>query len=559
MKQRKPRARLLCCASMFALSLTACTQHGGKLKKDTNLSGNISSESTAEGKSRVFHISRNGLRKRGTITLGANGKPTYDNLWDRLFDLYALPPIEHQAVERELNWFINHPSYIERVQERAEPFLYSIVRHVERQGVPGEIALLPVIESAFQPHAISPANATGIWQFIPSTGKRYGLKKSRSYDGRRDVYASTRAAIKYLKKLHNEFNGDWLLAIAAYNCGEGAVARAIQKNEARGLPTDFWSLDLPQETRAYVPRLLAVSRLFLDAERYGIDLRPIPNQALYRPVKIKSQLDLALAADAADISLDQLFALNPGFKSQYADVDGSYRLFIPADKSKAFKDELARLVREQEQAGLMDGGVLQTEVRLAQDEQSESLNAASAETKEIFTKEKPKNDSSKDNQRKAAEHLNGGGKTARVISKLREEPENARGIKNIEQTDTRRVKKAVYVVQSGDTLYSIARKNSLDVAEVVQWNHLSKKGNIRPGMTLALAPKETAKKLPMPASNGIKSSQSLKYTVRQGDSIFGISKRFNVSVADLKKWNGSRLSKEIKPGQSLTVSTNEKD
>lgn len=555
MKQRKPRARLLCCASMFALSLAACTQHGGKLKKDTNLSGNISSESTADGKSRVFHISRSGLRKRGMITLGANGKPTYDNLWDRLFDLYALPPIEHQAVERELNWFVNHPSYIERVQERAEPFLYSIVRHIERQGVPGEIALLPVIESAFQPHAISPANATGIWQFIPSTGKRYGLKKSRSYDGRRDVYASTRAAVKYLKRLHSEFNGDWLLAIAAYNCGEGAVARAIQKNEARGLPTDFWSLDLPQETRAYVPRLLAVSRLFRDAEHYGIDLRPIPNQALYRPVKVKSQLDLALAADAADISLDQLFALNPGFKSQYADVDGSYRLFIPADKSKAFKDELARLVREQEQAGLMDSGVLQTEDRLAQDEQSDSVYAANSGKKEIFTKEKAK----QDNQRKAAEQPNGDGKTARVIGKLREEPENARGTKNGEQTDTRRVKKAVYVVQSGDTLYSIARKNSIDVADVMQWNHISKKENIRPGMTLALAPKETAKKLPMPASNGIKSSQSIKYTVRQGDSIFGISKRFNVSVADLKKWNGSRLGKEIKPGQSLTVSTSEKN
>ena len=275
------------------------------------------------------------------------GDDKYSSLWDRLFDLYGLPQVENKVIDREISWFANHLSYLDRAQTRAEPFLYSIVRHIEKQKVPGELALLPIVESAFQPHAISPANAAGIWQFIPETGKRFGLKKNHSYDGRRDVYASTRAAIKYLKRLHDKF-GDWLLAIAAYNCGEGAVAKAIQKNVSRHKPTDFWSLDLPEETRAYVPRLIAVSRVFAENEKYGVLLRHMPNEALFKAVKMTQPLDLALAADAADISMEKLFELNPGFRHRNADVPGSYRIYIPADKTRTFRKELNRLAMEKQ-------------------------------------------------------------------------------------------------------------------------------------------------------------------------------------------------------------------
>ena len=341
MKHRIPNSRIICCASVFALSLTACS-HNGKLKNDANLTDNRANESTGQ------YVKL----KKGHRTNRLSGKfpdpRSYDNLWDRLFDRFDLPEENNADIDRELSWFIGHPSYIDRVQSRAEPFLYSIVKQLEKNNMPGELALLPVIESAFKPHAVSPAHAAGIWQFIPATGKHYGLKSSFSYDGRRDIYASTKAAIKYLKKLHNDFNGDWLLAIAGYNCGEGAVARAIQKNNARGLPTDFWSLDLPQETRSYVPRLLAVARLFSQAEQYNIALQPIPNKALYKTVVLKDQVDLALAASAAEISLDKLFELNPGFKRQRVDVNGSYRLFIPAHKKTVeFKQELARQVAAQ--------------------------------------------------------------------------------------------------------------------------------------------------------------------------------------------------------------------
>lgn len=334
MKQRIPNSKILCCASIFALSLAACSNQP-KLKTDANLADN------GNASNHIVKLKKGHRSKK--LGLALPDPRSYDNLWDRLFDRFDLPAVSHQDVDRELNWFINHPAYIERVQSRAEPFLYSIVKQLEKHNMPGELALLPVIESAFQPHVVSPAHAAGIWQFIPATGRHYGLKQSHSYDGRRDIYASTHAAIKYLKKLRNDFNGDWLLAVAGYNCGEGAVARAIQKNVVRGLPTDFWSLDLPQETRSYVPRLLAVAKLFSESEQYGFSLRPIPNKPLYKTVKMNKQVDLALAANAADISLDRLFELNPGFKRQHVDLDGSYRLFIPAHKKIVdFKEDLAR-------------------------------------------------------------------------------------------------------------------------------------------------------------------------------------------------------------------------
>ena len=198
----------MCCFLVGALILSGCSRN--EVKKAPTIPDSS-------------QLELNGKGKTGRLRRDSRGSQ-YDTLWDRLFALYALPPIDHPDIDRELNWFANHPAYLERAQNRAEPFLYSIVKLVEKKNVPGEIALLPIVESAFQPHVVSSARAAGIWQFIPSTGTNYGLKRNHSYDGRRDVYASTKAAIKYLKKLHGDF-GDWLLAIAAYNCGEGAVGR----------------------------------------------------------------------------------------------------------------------------------------------------------------------------------------------------------------------------------------------------------------------------------------------------------------------------------------------
>jgi membrane-bound lytic murein transglycosylase D len=576
MRRPKRDVRLLCYASVFALSLSACTHHAGKPKADNSLTDNSQPTSTSSGKkSRVFHISKSTSRwfrkkdKGYASALRDDGKnpAEYDSLWDRLFDSYSLPPVEHEEIDRELEWFVNHPGYVDRVQKRAEPFLYSIVKQFEKSEIPGELALLPVIESAFQPDAVSPAKAAGLWQFIPSTGRLYGLKQSRSYDGRRDVYASTRAAIKYLKKLHSDFNGDWLLAIAAYNCGEGAVARAIQKNAARNLPTDFWSLDLPGETRSYVPRLLAVAKLFAEAEQYGIDLYHIPNKRLFKPVKITTQLDLALAADAADISLEKLYELNPGFKRQYADVEGSYRLFIPADKKiSEFKQELERLAQQsrppiQDRPSIADELIAARDSELARADAEVRFDAghigrAGKDRKLEHLQKKQKGNVRGKKLRSEAIETVASKSSGRIIQKIRNgdnvaaAPVKGKFVKALSKQST-------YTVQEGDTLWSIAKKHAVDVGQLAKWNGLSTKKGVKAGQNLVLWNKDAAKKLPI-ASSGIKSSQSISYVIRQGDTLFSISKRFKVSVADLRKWNGSKIEKQIQPGTSIMVQV-EKD
>lgn len=546
MKWQKPDTRLLCLVSIVALSLGGCTQQGGKLKEEVSLTD--SDDSSLSGRGKKFRNSRysgadgSWLRKRDSLNgrTATENLTRHDNLWDRLFDLYDLPPIEHEDIDRELEWFVNHPTYLDRVQTRAEPFLYSIVRQLEKHEIPGEIALLPIIESAFQPHAVSPAHAAGIWQFIPETGKRYGLKQNRSYDGRRDVYASTRAAIKYLKKLHNDFNGDWLLAIAAYNCGEGAVARAIQKNLAHNKPTDFWSLDLPGETRAYVPRLLAVAKLFEGADQYGIDLHHIPNTAVFKPVKVSTQLDLALAADAADIPLNKLQELNPGFKHKIADADGSYRLFIPAEKTDEFKSALYRLAQESHQlpsaSDERKSGSEFSEKTLADNRVAEKAVSRDTTGKEL--KSRP---AEADTLHAATK---GGMKVATVTPDRTSSAHESR-------LEDHSGKKLSYVVQPGDTLWSIARKHSVDVDQITKWNDLSAKKGIRDGLRLVLWDKDAGKKLTL-ATSGIRVSQSINYKIKEGDSLFSISRRFGVSVADLRKINGSEL-KLIQPGKSITV------
>jgi membrane-bound lytic murein transglycosylase D len=561
MTRHKNDARLICYASIVVLSLAGCSHQAGKLKGQGNITENAQSATAPEDKN--FRPSQGGKkygrghrRKDGSLIAGGKNSSQYDTLWERLFDLYDLPPIEHPDIDRELSWFAGHPDYLNRVQERARPFLYSIVKQVEKQDVPGEIALLPVIESAFQPHAVSPARAAGIWQFIPSTGKVYGLKKSRTYDGRRDVYASTKAAIKYLKKLHSDFSGDWLLAIAAYNCGEGAVGRAIQKNIARNLPTDFWSLDLPQETRSYVPRLLAVSRLFAGADQYGVDLHDIPNAAKYKPVKISTQVDLALAADAADISLDKLYELNPGFKGKYADVPGSYHLFIPAEKKASeFREKLERLVMEN-----------QAPVRYDRDDPNAPAASDGEAAGSVITGSAPAF------QRERRDYF-GARQNARVreierpVEQAPKTVEPPRFMKALDAEERKRPreplsmnslgserspKKAIYTVQPGETLWAVARKHSVDVDQLAKWNQFPVTTNVKAGQNLVVWSKDAGRKLPF-VESGIRPSQSIRYVIQEGDTLFSISRRFNVSVTDLRKWNGSNIEKQIQPGRNITV------
>jgi membrane-bound lytic murein transglycosylase D len=272
---------------------------------------------------------------------GSTAQPS--SLWARLQDGLALPAGDPQAVQAQLKRFTANPANVERILQRGRPYLYHIVNETRRRGLPGELALLPAIESAFDPFARSPQGASGLWQFMPATAAELGLQQGKWYDGRRDVVAATNAALDYLARLHKSFDGDWLLALAAYNAGPGRVHKAMQQNRKAGRPVDFWHLQLPKETRDYVPKLLALRALVRSPEAHGLNLPAIPDTPAFAVVDTGGPLDLGVAARLAGISLEELHRLNPGYSRQTIQRDGPHNLIIPRATATDFNTRLAGL------------------------------------------------------------------------------------------------------------------------------------------------------------------------------------------------------------------------
>ncbi|MEO8202903.1 MAG: transglycosylase SLT domain-containing protein [Betaproteobacteria bacterium] len=265
-----------------------------------------------------------------------------DDLWERIRAGFAMPDLDRKLVAQQVAWYAARPELFQAIALRARPYLHFIVDEVERRGLPMELALLPFIESGFNPMALSPAQASGLWQFIPETGTRYRLAQNTQYDGRRDVVASTNAALDYLEFLYRHNHRDWHRALASYNWGEVAVARAVERNRARGIPDAYDSLTMPDETRNYVPRLLAVKRIIMDPATYGLQLPEIANSPAFVVVSIPDDIDLALAARLAGTALPDFLALNPAFNSGRAPGATGAGLVIPAEKSDAFRVNLER-------------------------------------------------------------------------------------------------------------------------------------------------------------------------------------------------------------------------
>lgn len=462
--------------------------------------------------------------------------PGSPDLWDRLRAGYALPSYDNPRVRAELGWYADHPDYLARSIERARPYLHFIVAELEQRGMPLEIALLPIVESAYQPFAYSHGRAAGLWQFIPSTASLYGLRQSWWYDGRRDVVASTHAALDYLDYLSRYFDGDWLLALAAYNSGEGAVKRAIERNEAAGKPTDFWSLNLSRETRAYVPKLLALKELFADPENYSIALESIPDEAVVTQVNVGSQIDIAKAAQLADLSIEEFYRLNPAFNRWATDPDGPHDLLLPVDRVDDFYEKLSALdpasrvtwsrhtVRRGETLGQIarhygiEAGILQKVNNLS----SHALRAGST----LVIPSGPKGE---------AAVLPVSAKSAAPQSPVKME----------------------HVVRNGDTLWGISRDHGVGLDKLAEWNSLASDDVLRPGQRLVIWKTERAAanddSLP---SSGLPVRDMLRrinYVVRKGDSLTRISQRFRVSVADVRKWNSLSHKQRLRPGQSLTL------
>lgn len=304
----------------------------------------VSAAETAEKKKASkkeypLNVKRFGITPPVEIAPMAGIKPGKDGLWSRVRKRLMLTAFEQEQVLAEVEKIKRAPGAVSFLSKKAEPFLFYIVDEIERRGLPMDLALVPMVESAFQPTAVSPKQAAGIWQFIPSTATNYGLKLVDGYDGRFDIYASTKAALKYFSKLQAQFNGDWLLALAAYNAGEGAVTRAIAANQKAGLGTSFWELNLPAETKAYVPKILALSKVIGDPASHGVNLHRISSLPYLARVEVNSPLQLSQVASNMGMTWEEFASLNPAFKAD-AVPPPPYNLLLPVDKAQILVENL---------------------------------------------------------------------------------------------------------------------------------------------------------------------------------------------------------------------------
>ncbi|WP_197722055.1 lytic transglycosylase [Sulfuriflexus mobilis] len=524
-------------------TVVACTTtlptlppHGQPLASDTSVSeavARIQLETPEPG----------GIEGIAALPQTEAAAPAHADLWARLRNGYALPEVSHKRIDQETDWYARHPNYLDRVAERARPYLHYIVDEAERRGIPAEIALLPVVESAFKPFAYSHGRAAGIWQFIPGTGRHYGLKQNWWYDGRRDVYASTAAALEYLQQLQKNLDGDWLLALAAYNSGEGTVRKAIRRNKKKGKPTDFWSLHLPPETRGYVPRLLAIARIIKDPAAYDLELTPIADTPYFSKVDIDGQVDLALAAELADIELDELYMLNPGFNRWATAPKGPHYLLLPVDKAAGFSERFAVLPKEQRMRWahhkVASGETLshiadKYRISVALLKSSNKLRSNFLRTGQnlvipIASKSAP------------TYRLSASQRKQRTLNA----PKSGRN-------------KITHVVVAGDTMWDIARTYKVGVRELAKWNAMAPRDTLHRGQKLVVWTKtvqRTARHVsPATPPSSKPVIQRVNYTVRRGDSLARIAARFRVRITDLMRWNTLlSKSKYLQPGQRLKL------
>ena len=482
------------------------------------------------------HLRKRAADRRAQLELAHSGPDRFDDVWERIRAGMRIPQLTHPSIDSELAWYSQRQQYIQRTTDRARLYIAYIAREAQRRDLPLELALLPVVESAFQPYARSPAGAMGIWQFIRSTGRHYGLHQSAWHDARRDILASTGAAFDYLEKLSRDMNGDWLLAVAAYNAGEGTVLRAIQRNRAGGLPTDFFSLQLPAETRAYVPRLLAISRLVADPQAHGITLDPIDDEPYFVQVDVGSQIELAKAADMAGITLNELLLLNPGFVRHATNPDGPHHLLVPADSAAAFRTAHAALAPEDRMGWAMhevargdtlagiarNYGVSVAALRAANEVEGSRLAVGQA-------LKVP------------------GAPDPHALADV--SPEVRAGIERALRSEQRRL----YRVRSGDSLWSIARQHQVRVDRLMGWNNLSKRSVLRAGQRLVIWTPGTGSSQAAIAATPASNARPATHIVRAGDSLWNISRRYDIATRDLAQWNAINLDATLHLGQQLRL------
>lgn len=454
------------------------------------------------------------------------------NLWDRLRKGAQIDTtVDNERIEVQRNWYLKNSTYLDRMARRATRYLHYTVSEAEKRNMPTELALLPIIESAYDPFAYSHANAAGMWQFIPGTARFMGVKQNEWFDGRRDVIESTRAAYDFLSLLYRKF-GDWQQVLAAYNAGPGAVQRAIDRNRADGLPTDFWSLRLPAETRSYVPRFLAMAQIVKTPEAYGVDLRPVLNQPFFRVISIQRQVDMPQAASIAGLSLKEFYQLNPGFKRQSTDPDGPHRLLVPAGLPPDFEADIAALPAPQA-----------TLAQLYTVKRGDTLFKVARQFGMAPQALRELNKLSSDKLAAGRTLTIARGNVSTEYLALRQEMKLDRSPLAPRQV----VKRKIYKVKRGDTLGAIARRHGLSVKALARLNGMGTRAKLRPGQVLTLKQVKATTRV----ATAPKGMRKITYKVKKGDTLSSIARRHNVSVKQIRNWNGKRNT--INPGQALVI------
>ena len=439
-----------------------------------------------------------------------------EDLWDVIRENSNFQySADRSEIQKALKIYQNNQYLVDRLSKNGQRYLYHMVDETLKRDMPVELALLPFVESQFDPYAQSPAGASGIWQFILSTAREQGLKRNWWYDGRRDIIASTNSALNYLDSMHRKTN-DWMLAIASFNVGPARIQREVKKNKNQGKDTDFWSLKLPKETSKYLPRLLALLEVIKNPEDYNVDFPFLPNRPYFRVIDIPSQVDLMQVANISGLSIEAVYELNPGFNQWATDPNGPFYLLLPIGIADRFEIKLNSM--SEEELVKWDKYVVKKGDTLTSI--SKKYMISQALLKEINN----------------------------LDDDLIFENEELTVPRGPEWLKDYLNKPDIYFVSKGDTLWSIAKKYGVQVSDLIVWNDLSTERFLQINQQINIYPKYF-----VPKKKKKVNLNDLTYPVKRGDTISKIAKKFGVTGDMIVQWNELKNPEIIYPGQVLDI------
>ncbi|WP_223668458.1 lytic transglycosylase [Kangiella shandongensis] len=447
-----------------------------------------------------------------------------ENLWDVLSAEQSLTSLSNSRITQHKKRFLRHKDLLVKRANKAAPYLHYIINELHKRDMPVELAFTPMVESNFDPLAHSVVQAAGLWQFMPRTARGFGLQIDQWYDGRRDVVASTQAALDYYEYLNDMFDGDWLLTVAAYNVGQGNVLKAIKRNRRQGKPTDYWSLRLPRETMRHVPKWIALSKIFLNPQDYNVDLPFIENTPAFTEVTVDAPANLMELAKIAHINKSEFYRLNPAYNKLFIPEEhGQATILVPTKNIQLFQKGLMN-INPGQSLGLLTYTV----------KSGDNLSL-------IAKKHKTSVPTLKSINKLKSDFLQVG-QVLKMPGFANASEHELNFMATLDKNRQRR-RYQTYRVRSGDNLWSIGKRFGVSSSKIARWNNISKNSTLRIGQKLKVWSKRYASY----------ASAKTSYRVKSGDSLSTIARKFKVKVSQLTKWNRLSRNSIIRPGQTLTI------